>query len=260
MGRSNRNAHDGGHDVPFVFPRKKRAFLLAGLVVMLAVPLLLNRSNQSPPPDEARERSVPKPKPSSSEEADSLIRQASENYFYHEYGKAAENYQKAIVLYEGRQDLTRAAKTYESLGDLYKTAQKPEEAEKHYILAADYHQRIENYPGQARAMKELGDLHVSLNHLDLAGEWYRKALLIFKNREPHLVLALVQEALGQLNWEIKKVPEAVQYFTQARDTFAIVKNPMGFDHMNNVLNRLNNEPNLHSHALRNFEAEERRAE
>lgn len=241
----------GGHDVPFLFPRKKNVFLLAGLVFMLVVPILLNRSNQVNPPEEARERSISKPPPSPSEEADALIQQASENYFYHEYGKAAENYQKAIVLYEGHQALTRAAKTYESLGDLYKTARKPEEAEKHYILAADYHKRIENYPGQARAMKGLGDLHGSLERPDLANEWYQKALHVFEDREPHLVLALVQEALGQLNWKAKKIPEAIQYFTQARNTFAVVKNPMGFDHMNNVLNRLNNEPNPHSHALRN---------
>lgn len=232
--------------MPIKFPPGKNAYLLAGLVLMLIVPFWLNKSNVTG--DGLRERAEPEQKPP--DEADALLARASENYFYHEYSKAADNYRKAILLYEKRSDLPRAARTYESLGDLYKEARQPEEAERNYVYAADYHKRIQNRPGEARSMKGLGDLHMSLEHYDVAGEWYQKALRVFADREADIVLAHIQESLGHLYWETGKIPEAVKYFIQAKETFGSLKNYMGYEHMNNVIKRLNNESNLHPHTAR----------
>ncbi|HJO56817.1 MAG TPA: hypothetical protein QF772_01170, partial [Nitrospinaceae bacterium] len=54
------------------------------------------------------------------DEADRLIQTASQNFFYHEFDLAVENYNKAITLFEKRKNFKRAARIYESIGDLYK--------------------------------------------------------------------------------------------------------------------------------------------
>ena len=52
------------------------------------------------------------------DEVDRLIQTASQNFFYHEFDQAVENYKKAIALFEERKNFKRAARTYESIGDI----------------------------------------------------------------------------------------------------------------------------------------------
>ena len=54
------------------------------------------------------------------DQAGRYLQQASENFFYHEFDRAIENYGKAITTFEKEIQLKKAAKVYESIGDLYK--------------------------------------------------------------------------------------------------------------------------------------------
>ena len=176
--------------------------------------------------------------------ASSYLKQASENFFYREFAKAAENYYKAIAIYEERKDFNHAAKTYESLGDLYKMAKEFDEAENNYVLAAGYYSKVHNNWGETNAFKAIGDLYIKSENFNAAEKWYGKALAA-KGENPHMVLGRVQEAMGQLYWSVDKIPEAIGFFKQARETFASIKYQLGYEHMNNVIKRLkrNSDPN-----------------
>lgn len=182
--------------------------------------------------------------------ASSYLRQASENFFYRDFAQAAENYYKAIAIYEERKDFNHAAKTYESLGDLHKMAREIEEAENNYVLAAGYYSKVDNNWGETNAFKTIGDLYIKSEDFNAAKKWYGKALAA-KGKNPHMVLGRVQEAMGQLYWSADKIPEAVESFKQARETFASIKYQLGYEHMTHVIKRLKrNSGSLHNHAIR----------
>ena len=96
------------------------------------------------------------------DEADRLIQIASKNFFYHEFDQAVENYKKAIALFEERKDFKRPARTYESIGDIYKFAHKLKETKNAYRSAVEYHQKLQDKIGEGRAMKKMGELYMEL--------------------------------------------------------------------------------------------------
>ena len=75
------------------------------------------------------------------EEAGKFIQQASENFFYHEFDQAIDNYKKAIVIYEREGELKPAAKVFESIGDLFKSHRNLKETEVYYKLAIENHRK-----------------------------------------------------------------------------------------------------------------------
>ncbi len=236
-----------GRSMRKFFSRKGNVTIVITVVVLISVSIWMN-PKQSP----SQIRDEPFASPAiPKDEAEALIHQASENYFFHEFAKGAENYRKAILVYENRNELTKAARTYESLGDLYKFANEPREAQIQYEEAARYHERINNPVGQARALKLLGDMMVLWKKEDQAEVAYRKGLSVTVGGDPNIVLANVQEALGQLLWKQKKQDEAIVLFTQARNTFKDLGNGFGVSHMTSVLDRLQGKPkDLHGHAVR----------
>ncbi|MFQ5451624.1 MAG: tetratricopeptide repeat protein [Nitrospinaceae bacterium] len=185
-----------------------------------------------------------KPPINAADEAGRLIQRASENYFFHEFVQGAENYRKAIAIYETRKNFTRAAKTYESLGDLYRFANQVEEAETSYLKAVDYHTSNHDAVGTGRALKHVGDLQLALGHEDSAGEWYEKAGQAIEGAQPHRDKAKVYESIGQYYWKIENIPQAIGHFTHAQETFAALKDQMGYDHVTKVLGILKKKKNL----------------
>jgi tetratricopeptide (TPR) repeat protein len=191
------------------------------------------------------------PYPEPEDIAASYIQKASENYFYREFPQAADNYRKAIAIYEERKDIHHVATTYNSLADLYVWAWQPEEAEKHYLLAARYHAQIADLPGQADAIKELADLHMKNENFQEAEQRYSESLNLLKDGKPNRVLGSVHEGMGHMYWKANRIPMAIDSFTHARETFAAIHYNLGVEHMTGVLNRLNKLPNArHKHALR----------
>ena len=73
-----------------------------------------------PKPIQKEEEQPITPPIDAKDEAGRYIQQASENFFYHEFDKAVNNYKKAIEAYEKEGELKKAAKIFESIGDLYK--------------------------------------------------------------------------------------------------------------------------------------------
>ncbi len=195
-------------------------------VWLLPRPAIKEDSQKLTPPIDAKD------------EAGRYMQQASENFFYHEFDKAIENYKKAIAVYEKENKLKRAAKVYESIGDLYKFRTRIQEAEKHYKLAMDYHRKIKDSVGEARAMNLAGDLYMERNDYPSARAWYQKGIELVKNDPPHPIKALLLENLGNYFWKTENIPEAIVYFTHARETFAALENQMGYEHINAVLNKL----------------------
>lgn len=197
------------------------------VALLLGVPWWLNRGPSNP---------VSKPVSyQPADEADLLIEQASEHYFYREFPEAAEKYRKAIVIYKQRNDARHVAKVYESLGDLFRFANEMEEAEVHYLKAADVHSSIKNFEGEARSLKDIGDLHLE-NEVGL--EWYKKALAVTGDLPSNGVIGEIHEAMGRFYWKRERIPEAVDSFTRARDAFGDIHYQMGYEHMANILQRL----------------------
>lgn len=261
------------------FPLKKRTVLiLTGFGLLMSLGLLNMKSfqfSEGNPPQQSflSQEKHDSPDPYSSQAAtsstdpyvspadpddlaSSYLKQASENFFYREFAKAAENYYKAIAIYEERKDFNHAAKTYVSLGDLYKMAKEMDEAENHYVRAAGYYSKVHNHWGETNAFKAIGDLYIKSEDLNAAEKWYGKALAA-KGENPHMVLGRVQEAMGQLYWKVDKIPQAIGSFKQARETFVAIKYQLGYEHMNNVIKRLQrNSDSIHDHAIRSSRPDE----
>jgi tetratricopeptide (TPR) repeat protein len=229
------------------FWNKKIVMLVTGFALLVAMPFLIISEKRLPMLTDNTINPYPEPK----DIAASYIQKASENYYYHEFSKASENYRKAIAIYEERKDIHHVATTYNSLADLYVWAREPEEAEKHYLLAARYHAQIPNPLGQAESIKELADLHIKLEHFKEAEKRYSESLALLKDGKPNRVLGSVHENMGHMYWKTNRIPLAINSFTHARNTFASLHYNMGVEHMRNVLNRLNKVPNTqHHHTLR----------
>ena len=175
----------------------------------------------------------------SKNEAGRYLQQASEDFFYHDFDKAIKNYGKAIIAFEKDNQLGKAAKVYESIGDLYKFRTRIKDAEAQYILAMQYHKKINNPLGEARAMMRAGDLFMERGKHALAKDWYAKAALLVKDDPPHPTQAVLFESMGRIYWKIEgNIPDAILWYTRARDSFSAMKNQMGYDHMTAVLNKL----------------------
>ncbi len=124
--------------------------------------------------------------------------------------------------------------------------QEPEEAEKHYLIAAQYHAKILDVLGQAASIKELADLHTKLENFQEAEKWYSQSLDLLKHGEANRVLGSIHEGMGHMHWKANHIPKAIDSFTHARDTFATLHYNMGVEHMTHVLKRLNRLPNSRS--------------
>lgn len=172
------------------------------------------------------------------DEAGRYMQRASENFFYHEFDQAIIHYKKAIKVYERDGKFKKAAKVFESIGDLYKFRRNLKKAEKHYKLAMENHRKNKDSLGEARAMNLAGDLYMERKIFAPAGDWYKKGWELVKNDPPHLIKALLLENRGHYFWKTKNIPEAIAQFTQARDTFSALNNQMGYEHMSAVLNKL----------------------
>lgn len=225
------------------FWNKKMAMLLTGFALLVAMPFLIINEKRLPMLADITINPYPEPK----DIAASYIQKASENYFYHEFSQASENYRKAIAIYEERKDIHHVATTYKALADLYVWAREPEEAEKHYLLAAQHHARIPDPLGQADSIKELADLHMKLENFQEAEKRYSESLGLLKNGKASRVMGSIHEGMGHMYWKENRIPLAIESFTHARDTFAVLHYNLGVEHMTNVLNRLNKLPNTLQH-------------
>jgi tetratricopeptide (TPR) repeat protein len=235
------------------FWNKKKAMLLLGFALLVAMPFLIISEKRLPMLTDNTINPYPEPK----DIAAAYIQKASENYFYHEFSKAAENYHKAIAIYEERKDTHHVATTYNSLADLYVWAREPEEAEKHYLLAAQYHAQIPDLLGQADSIKELADLHMKLENFKEAEKRYSESLDLLKNGKANRVMGSIHEGMGHMYWKANRISMAIDSFTHARDTFAALRYNLGVEHMTHVLNRLNKLPNTQpDHGLRGSTAAE----
>lgn len=215
---------------------------MVSLVLLAGVSIWFNKFNISnEPADFSRNGAADensnfyKPPINAEDEADRFIQQASENYFFHEFGKGAENYRRAIAIFESRKDFQKAARTYESLGDLFKFAHDVEQAESSYLKAVSYHSQNQDSVGEGRSLMQVGDLYMDLEQFVEAKKWYQKSGRAVKNAAPHRDLAKVYESIGQFFWKTDDLTEAEKNFAQAQETFAALKDQMGYDHMTRIL-------------------------
>jgi len=216
---------------------RKIGLLVFGFTLLLILPFTVFRKSvpqprQIPLNDTIQPYAVPK------DEAAALIQKASENYFYHEFKEGAENYLKAIAIYESRQDYSNMARTYRSLGDLYLWAQDPEKAEQSYTEAANYHMQTRDAQGQANDLMQIGEIYRKSKQHDTAEQWYQKSLMALEGTGMNRVFGRVHEARGHNFWENEKVPEAKRAFAHARRAYSQLNYRLGVDHMTNVLKRL----------------------
>ena len=88
-------------------------------------------------------------------------------------------------------------------------------------------------------MMRAGDLFMERGKHALAKDWYAKAALLVKDDPPHPTQAVLFESMGRIYWKIEEnIPDAILWYTRARDSFSAMKNQMGYDHMTAVLNKL----------------------
>jgi len=172
------------------------------------------------------------------DEADRLIQIASQNFFYHEFDQAVENYKKAIALFEERKDFKRAARTYESIGDIHKFSRNSKEAKNAYLFAVEYQQKLQDKIGKGRAMKKIAELHMDYSELDKAGEWFGKAVMEVKDAKPHIVKAKIFETQGHYFLKTEQISKALEAFQQAKSDFDKAGYPLGYDNISPMIQKL----------------------
>ncbi len=172
------------------------------------------------------------------DEADRFIQIASQNFFYHEFDKAVENYKKAIALFEERKNFKRAARTYESIGDIYKFAHKSKATKNAYLSALEYHQKLQDKIGEGRAMKKMGEFYMELSDFDKAGEWFGKAVMQVRDAKPHIAKAKIYEIQGHYFLKTEQFSRALEAFLQAKATFDKAGYPLGYDNISPMIHRL----------------------
>lgn len=237
------------------FWNKKNAMLVTGFALLVALPFLIIGKKELPMLTDNTINPYPEPE----DIAASYIQKASENYFYHEFSQASDNYRKAIAIYEERNDIHHVATTYNSLADLYVWAREPEEAEKNYLLAAQHHARIPDPLGQADSLKQLAELHTKLEHFQEAEKRYSESLGLLIKGEANRVLGSIHEGMGHMYWRSNRIPKAIDSFTHAQNTYAALHYNMGVEHMTHVLKRLNHQSSIQNkRTLRGSPAQEDR--
>ena len=92
-------------------------------------------------PRPAKKEEAITPPINAKDEAGRFIQQASENFFYHEFDQAIDNYKKAIFIYEREGELKLAAKVFESIGDLFKFHRNLKETEVYFKLTMENHRK-----------------------------------------------------------------------------------------------------------------------
>lgn len=233
-------------------PKTKYGWIVFGFVLLLILPFAAFR--QPEPVATMTKDDTINPYPAPQDEASQLIQKASENYFYREFKQGADNYRKAIAIYESRNDYPQVARTYHSLGDLYVWAREPEEAEKNYQMAANFHLQVNNPMGQAEDLLEIGEIHKKAARYSDAEVWYNRSLLALTNVKTNRVHGQVQEARGHNYWADKKLQEAINAFSEAKKVYTKLHYKLGVDHMTNVIFRLENDKSrTHNHAVRDEE-------
>lgn len=212
--------------MPRLFRSKFRVFIVVCFILLMWLSVSVNSKRDIP----AKNDDI-LPQIEAKDQVDVLIQKASENFFYHEFTNAIENYREAIALLEGKQDFRRVAKTYESMGDMYKYVEDIPEAEKSYQRAADYHVQAHNVAGEARALRRIGDIHMERERFAPALQWYQKAAGVIKDEEVSLVQGEVFELLGRAYWKTDQLDEAISNVERARIIFSELKFAVGYDHM-----------------------------
>ena len=215
--------------MPNKFPSKIKIVLFACLILLLGGPVWFNKSMIENSSDEIV------PPIDAKDEVGRLIQMASENFFFRDFEKAAENYQQAISLLKERKKFKRVGKTYESLGDMYKFMRDIEEAEKSYRQAREQHRQIKNLEGEAHALKKAGDLYMDRGQFQPALKWYQEAVAVIEKEGPSMVQGEVYELAGRAYWKNDRIDEAVTHVTRARDIFAEIKFAMGYEHMEKLI-------------------------
>ena len=215
------------------FVKKKFLLWMVGFAILAILPFAIVRE-----PVPLGKNDTINPFPELADPAAAYIQKASDNYFYREFDQAAQNYQKAIALYEERGNRALVAKTYESLGDLHVWGHDLVAAEKSYLQAVKIHAGNQDVLGEANALKEIGDLNMKQDRLQTAEGWYQKSLAVLRQEKPNRVVGSVHEGMGHMYWQAEKIPQAIVAFKQARAIYATLHYNMGFDHMTNVLKRL----------------------
>ena len=215
------------------FVKKKFLLWMVGFAILAILPFAIVRE-----PVPLGKNDTINPFPELADPAAAYIQKASDNYFYRAFDQAAQNYQKAIALYEERGNRALVAKTYASLGDLHVWGHDLVAAEKSYLQAVKIHAGNQDVLGEANALKEIGDLNMKQDRLQTAEGWYQKSMAVLRQEKPNRVVGSVHEGMGHMYWQAEKIPQAIVAFKQARAIYATLHYNMGFDHMTNVLKRL----------------------
>lgn len=224
--------------------------MAGGFVLLLALPFAA--LHKADPVATMSKDDTINPYPAPDDEASALLQKAAENYFYREFDQGADNYRKAIAIFEARKDFPQMAKAYHNLGDLYVWGHRPEEAEVNYRLAADFHRQVDNLMGEAEDLMEIGEIHKKAERFEEAEKWYLQSLSVIEGMETNRVHGRVQEARGHNHWANNKLAEAIAAFTEAKKVYSSLHYNLGVDHISNVIFRLetNQSRQQHKHAVR----------
>lgn len=175
------------------------------------------------------------------------------DYYFADFAKVIECYQKALPLYEKAHDQRRVADIYAKLGQAYTYAQLPDIGVQYLIRAYRLWVSLEGESSVGFLLSDIGNVFFAKSQYDLAQSYYQRCEVIFKQQKDLFGLSVAYNNLGLCESEKGNLPKALSYFNQAVQLRKEGKNSFLIAHSLNFVGTTYAKMNNHTEAIKQFE-------
>jgi ABC-type branched-subunit amino acid transport system substrate-binding protein len=117
------------------------------------------------------------------------------------------------------QELKQRADVARTVADFLRLTGQRVSALAHYHQALRLYRLVESRPDEAIVLKDIGDIHTMLQHLDTAMQHYQQALTCFRQMDHHHDVATVLQAMGDVTLARHDKAVAEGYYHEALNLF-----------------------------------------
>ncbi len=134
--------------------------------------------------------------------------------------KDAESYlNRSKGIYERINDQYYLSQTYRDLGYVYFLREDYGQSQQAYQQSLDISEALEDPFGVGQSLANLGDWADSTGQLDLAIDYYQRALVLFNQIDDSYSAASVQQHLASIAFRQKNISEALALLNSSQSTF-----------------------------------------
>src|SRR6266849_489947 len=137
------------------------------------------------------------------------------NYLIAQSDKAQKSYQDALDSFQRMEDYSGQAKVLRAMGNVQKSLNKHDDALKSYEQAQVLFREMGNKSEEANVLQAMGDVQQRLNKHDDALKSYEQAQVLFREMGNKLEEANVLQTMGDVQQRLNKHDDAIKSYEQA---------------------------------------------